>query len=291
MIYPGYLLNPGDMFQVDPERVLYATGAFKERFSQRARRAVKREQQRQKAKAQKQIEEASAEKDPEEPAESANSTALVPLQEPKQEDSLEGQTDSMLRKKINKKKNEALKKVKHFYNHGVAIKALSAKRKQDIRALIKEIKTICDKFPVSEFSTLDSKLAPLLAQVEDPQETRVFRAPEEPESEDSEPNAYRVGRTAELDAYEKGQRARIIQRMEELRENPHDPSKPYATPWQPRPYMAPFVFIPRYLEVNQKVCAAVYLRHPQARPGLSEVPSPFGPETQQLAFTWYLRRK
>ncbi len=29
MIYPGYLLNPGDMFQVDIERVLFATGAKK----------------------------------------------------------------------------------------------------------------------------------------------------------------------------------------------------------------------------------------------------------------------
>ena len=30
MRYPGYLLNPGDMFQVDPERVMFATGASKE---------------------------------------------------------------------------------------------------------------------------------------------------------------------------------------------------------------------------------------------------------------------
>ncbi|KAK4969242.1 hypothetical protein LTR66_011730, partial [Elasticomyces elasticus] len=29
MIYPGYLLNPGDMFSVDPDRVMYATGARK----------------------------------------------------------------------------------------------------------------------------------------------------------------------------------------------------------------------------------------------------------------------
>src|SRR5437763_8280251 len=29
MIYPGYMLNPGDMFQVDPERVLFAIGAPK----------------------------------------------------------------------------------------------------------------------------------------------------------------------------------------------------------------------------------------------------------------------
>ncbi|KAF8426890.1 hypothetical protein EV426DRAFT_545379 [Tirmania nivea] len=73
--------------------------------------------------------------------------------------------------------------------------------------------------------------------------------------------------------------------------NPSDPSKPYLTPWQPRDYLSPFAFIPRYLEVNFTICHAVYLRHPVARPGATEVPSPFGPETQQLAFHWFLRRR
>jgi hypothetical protein len=58
----------------------------------------------------------------------------------------------------------------------------------------------------------------------------------------------------------------------------------------PRRYMPAFAFIPRYLEVNQNICAAVYLRHPVARPGQSEVPSPFPPHLQQLAYNWYLRR-
>jgi hypothetical protein len=70
-----------------------------------------------------------------------------------------------------------------------------------------------------------------------------------------------------------------------------DPAKPYATPWRPRPYMSAFAFIPRYLEVNQNICAAVYLRHPVARPGMSEVPSPFPQDTNQLAFNWYLKRR
>lgn len=62
-------------------------------------------------------------------------------------------------------------------------------------------------------------------------------------------------------------------------------------PWESKNYMSAFAFIPRYLEVNQNVCSAVYLRHPVARPGLAEVPSPFGEETQTLAFQWYLRRR
>ena len=77
----------------------------------------------------------------------------------------------------------------------------------------------------------------------------------------------------------------------QMRDNPIDHTKPYATPWRPRDYMNAFAFIPRYLEVNQNICAAVYLRHPVARPGYSEVPSPFGEPVGTAAFAWYLRRR
>lgn len=85
--------------------------------------------------------------------------------------------------------------------------------------------------------------------------------------------------------------AEFREALARARENPVDESKPYATPWEPRPYMSAFAFIPRYLEVNHNICSAVYLRHPVARPGLAEVPSPFPTENLQLAFNWYLRRR
>ena len=79
---------------------------------------------------------------------------------------------------------------------------------------------------------------------------------------------------------------------EEERLNPLlDPRKPYLVPWQPRKYMSAFAFIPRYLEVNQNACAAVYLRHPVARPGLAEVPTPYPEGVNGSAFAWYLRRR
>ena len=76
-----------------------------------------------------------------------------------------------------------------------------------------------------------------------------------------------------------------------MRDNPLDNSKTYSTPWQPRQYMSAFAFIPRYLEVNQNICAAVYLRHPVARPGSAEVPTPFGESIATPAYGWYLRRR
>ncbi|RMZ82108.1 hypothetical protein DV737_g2219, partial [Chaetothyriales sp. CBS 132003] len=66
--------------------------------------------------------------------------------------------------------------------------------------------------------------------------------------------------------------------------NEKDLSKPYLTPWQPRPYLSAFAFIPRYLEVNQNACAAVYLRHPVARPGSAEVPTPYPEMVNAAAF-------
>ena len=94
------------------------------------------------------------------------------------------------------------------------------------------------------------------------------------------------------------------------REQTYDPTKAYRTPWVPRDYLSAFAFIPRYLEVNHNTGHAVYLRHPVAQPGQSEVcfPSskfrssivtnrdiqvatPFHLETMQLAHNWFLRRK
>ncbi|KAI7219475.1 hypothetical protein KC365_g12305, partial [Hortaea werneckii] len=94
-------------------------------------------------------------------------------------------------------------------------------------------------------------------------------------------DAYNATKTAQL----------LTAALDRARQNPIDPAKPYATPWKPRDFMSAFAFIPRYLEVNQKICSAVYLRHPVARPGLAEVPTPFSHETMALGFNWYLRRR
>jgi hypothetical protein len=100
-------------------------------------------------------------------------------------------------------------------------------------------------------------------------------------SDAPEPEDYQAKKDARL----------LAEALERIRENPYDPEKPYATPWRPRDYMSAFAFIPRYLEVNQNICSAVYLRHPVARPGLAEVPTPYGAETMALGFNWYLRRR
>ncbi|KZO90641.1 alpha-L RNA-binding motif-containing protein [Calocera viscosa TUFC12733] len=57
------------------------------------------------------------------------------------------------------------------------------------------------------------------------------------------------------------------------------------------PYASPFLFIPAYLEVNFPTCSTVYVRHPTARPGYSEVPTPYDADGEviRLAWEWYSR--
>ena len=61
--------------------------------------------------------------------------------------------------------------------------------------------------------------------------------------------------------------------------------------FHPKPFMAPFAFIPNYLEVSHLTCSAVYLSHPVAQPGLAEVPSPFPAEVHNLAYSFYIRSR
>lgn len=69
-----------------------------------------------------------------------------------------------------------------------------------------------------------------------------------------------------------------------------DSNKPYFTPWKPRPFLAPFAILPHHLEISFKTCHAVYLRDPVARPGHSEVISPFDIPVHERAYMYYIRR-
>ena len=65
------------------------------------------------------------------------------------------------------------------------------------------------------------------------------------------------------------------------------------TPFYLPPYAAPFLFIPAYLEPSFATCSVIYLRHPTARPGYSEIPTPWDAdgEVVRLAWEWYSKRR
>ncbi len=258
MIYPGYQLNPGDMFQVEPERVMFATGAPKDAAERRAGRKARRKQQSL-AKSEDSPSSSAPASEP-----SADTAADSPEPNPRETlQSLLSQAQALLTSSSSS--------------------SLSGKRKQDLRAfqrLLKKTPARTHMFPQSSTTLTDS----LDAQLQElTQKLNLNPAPPPREQVDS--------RSLSPDTMTP-ENSKVLRRaLEEARENPIDVTKPYATPWRPRPYMSAFAFIPRYLEVHHKICSAVYLRHPVARPGLGEVPTPFAVDVNSLAFNWYLRRR
>jgi hypothetical protein len=313
MTYPGYLLNPGDMFQVEIDRVLTATGQPR---PPPAKGAPGREK-------------ALPSSEPEEEAEG------------EAEGPAEGETEAVSADA--KSVSEHLKDLKKLARRAREIlrtkdQDIKANRKRSLRQFIQTVKKTHDRrrasSSVSEIEMLDTEkeLSLLLETLSlsgaerearraavGREERLLEREQRKPEknsdsstTDSSTSAATEAASTANTTSTlsssssstdkqsttrKKGEilgpqeRTILARLMLEEAENPHDASKPYATPWRPRDWMAPFAFIPRYLEVNQRICAAVYLRHPVARPGSAEVPSPYPQVINQLAFNWYLRRR
>lgn len=258
MIYPGYQLNPGDMFQVEPERVMFATGAPKDAAERRAGRKARRKR------------EASAKSEDSPPS---SDSVSEPAADPAVDSSDPNPKETL----------QSLLSQARTLLTSSSSSSLSGKRKQDLRAfqrLLKKTLARTHMFPQSSTTLTDS----LDAQLQEL--TQKLNLNPAPSSQDQVDLRDLSPETMTPET------SKVLRRaLEEARENPIDVTKPYATPWRPRAYMSAFAFIPRYLEVHHKICSAVYLRHPVARPGLAEVPTPFGIEVSSLAFNWYLRRR
>ena len=65
------------------------------------------------------------------------------------------------------------------------------------------------------------------------------------------------------------------------------PSKVWQ--FEPIPYMAPFTFLPEYLEVNYNNLTVCFLRSPVVKPGRCEIPSPFDDVVHQRTYDHYVR--
>lgn len=282
MRHPSYLLNPGDLFQVDPERVMFATGAPKTKYERREARQLNQKKEKK-------------EKEGESEGESEKAKAEVVGKA--QEDPRE-----TLRKLMSQAKT-IMSKDKDV---------LPAKRKQELRGFQKAVRRVLSRSEASsvltdsleaQFSELtlllkakrsEEKPRDAKEKSESREEEESTAVAEESGASDKLSEAFQAAaQGGEVDASElTDEEFEILKRaLTQMRDNPIDHSKPYGTPWRPRDYMSAFAFIPRYLEVNQNICAAVYLRHPVARPGLAEVPTPFGELVNTPAYGWYLRRR
>lgn len=315
MKYPGYLLNPGDLFQVDPERVMYATGAPKDKHERREGRLAR--------KAAKEAAKEEAENNEEEAAE-----------EKKEGEKSEAEADGKVEDPRETLKT-LLAQAKTIMSSSKDV--LPAKRKQELRGFQRAVRRVLSRSESSavltdnleaQFSELVTLLKAKRAEKKEgkdaqgtdqskPDQSKPEQSSKQSESTEAAKAETTATSTSEgkpgaqlTEAFKKAAENPeaeldeettselsdlefdVLKRaLEQMRDNPIDSSKPYATPWRPRDYMSAFAFIPRYLEVNQNICAAVYLRHPVARPGYSEVPTPFGESVGTAAFAWYLRRR
>lgn len=324
MPYPGYLLNPGDMFQVDIEGVLRATGREKTAEEGRLHRAQKNVLLKEaaiKAKEKRARDHAMGVNRPN--YMSKKGKILSQPTEPKAVDSVV--EPPAPKKKPERKDIQSLILIaKDLLSHKTTV---DNERYEEIHSFSKMLKRVIDGRPstAGESLTMDALATMLRSLKLDPVDTSTLaqevkdvkampsdlpevsretaraahgETTDEPAANSSEERADSTGQEAaeaqKLDiptGLSRGEQMALARLILESESNPVDYTKPYSTPWRPRPYLAPFAFIPRYLEVNQNVCAAVYLRHPVSRPGLAEIPSPFPYEVNQLAFNWYLRRR
>ena len=265
MIYPGYQLNPGDMFQVDPDRVLFATGAPKDKSERRAGRRLRAKL------SSKPSDDAADSAEPQTP------TSAVPPPPP----SISNDPSTTPKDTL----KSLLAQAKGLLSD--PSESLPAKRKQDLRAFQRTVKRTLARPDALTASSLDKQLEDITARIAAPPPP----APNPSTTTADTPSLSTADLQAQASTLSSAQLKTLRSALQEARENPVDASKPYATPWRPREWMSAFAFVPRYLEVHQKVCSAVYLRHPVARPGLAEVPTPYGLELNSLAHNWYLRRR
>ena len=285
----GYQLNPGDMFSVEPDMVLYATGAKKvSKKSPQSSRDLEEISAGEKA---------ARKREKAEQEEEASEAGMATLESEDEIQPHDKDDPKEALKALSKRAQKILEDSK---------RDLSGKRLQELRSFRITVKKTMSKFRSLEaekaddtIEGLETGLAEILTKIpqDSQQRTETLDTAEAARERDeatsrTEASNPQMQDPSKIDAVRTRKDAELLHAaLERARENPIDHSKPYATPWKPRDYMSAFAFIPRYLEVNQNVCSAVYLRHPVARPGLAEVPTPFHGETMGLAFNWYLRRR
>ncbi|KAJ4387169.1 hypothetical protein N0V93_007758 [Gnomoniopsis smithogilvyi] len=309
MNHATYLLNPGDMFQVEPDAVMFATGKIKPKAAPQeeepaAPRPKKSRKRKAKAAGDGEATEAAAAPEADEgslePAEGEEVDAEATTDKVSPED-----TPEVLQKRLRFLARHARELLQ------VDKDDMPVKKKRQMRAFMKQAKAISSKLgrkdgeeaitddlvttisnTLKELAINDPKIAERAEQSGAFTAEQTAEAKEAAEPEASKPAPAQVAAAPPKPyQFSDEEQERLEEMVREYEENPVDPTKPYKTPWEPRPFMSPFAFIPRYLEVNQNICAAVYLRHPVARQGMSEIPSPFPPSVQELAFNWYLRRR
>lgn len=279
---PGYLMNPGDMFAVDPYAVMTAMGKPKA----------------------KDAEGNGAPSESQSLARSKDEVAGLgmAIERLKLEDLVERtrQDVESLKQLIELELKRLVLRRDYHANSAqqASVKSETPISDQETQQSSEPLHTTSTSLktedttpPTDTHSEQRQALATVRKQLKDHHTATSFRSRHSPQSESARRESHQQ-ETSQLTARLSSARQQLAQEQSRhssaLATHSRESRVGYALPWQPRDYMSAFAFVPRYLELNQRICAGVYLRHPVARPGLAEVPTPFPTETHQLAFNWYL---
>lgn len=113
--------------------------------------------------------------------------------------------------------------------------------------------------------------------------------PRPPETDASGKTAPEDGNAVHVSAEESNEDPAKDVAVKSKKRVPTDPSVPLD--FRPSPFMAPWMFIPAYLEVDYNTTSVVFLRSPLPQPGRVEIPSPFPPNWHQWTYDWYTMQK
>lgn len=343
MVHPSYQLNPGDMFQVDVEKVLYGTGELKvgksESQLKEIRQAMKKKDEAriERLRAQRAALSPTAKKTEKDVSESAKEEESEGSEETEASE-VSGEKTWLGRRQAKQAQAERVKillKTAKDVLKGGDLKTMSAAQKKELRlfrdtaqrfyrsrdrdqADSEDLTTqVVEQLHALSVNPSWNTAVSKISQRDTPPEgwknpEKWLSAEQWQEKQEmvrqhvdekglkglTDQTEIRMAKNYMAEKRRKEEKEQLTkEEMQTLKfllrrekENPIDDSKPYVTPWRPKAYMSAFAFIPRYLEVNPNICAAVYLRHPVARKGMAEVPTPFNYLTNQLAHNWYLER-
>jgi hypothetical protein len=161
------------------------------------------------------------------------------------------------------------------------------------------------KPPNGEYDDINRQLVPEEDKVTDEAETDAEQTPEsalEPQT----PSESETGQTPEstlepqttsesktVSTPESPPESQTTSKSKTVPEPKDKSDKPPLTPFYLPPYASPWLFIPAYLEPSFATCSVVYVRHPTARPGYSEIPTPYDADGTLIryAWEWYVQRR
>ncbi|CAK9437173.1 mitochondrial 37S ribosomal protein uS4m [Lodderomyces beijingensis] len=323
--HPSFPLQSGDVFSVDPERVLFALGRTKPNL----KKAIRVDNQQIAAwNAHVKLAKANPEefwKKQQNKLASLDDVANLKLQE--REQRKESVRDKEMKKKQNETtKNTVLKDIVLLGNAAAAAAADATASGVSVHTFEKYGKN-ADSKCLQVYQMLLENKSPLLEDASDAAIDKFFakdveRTPDETRSvrkvisilKELEKSEWDRIRGAQDEFVDKFYHPSLIEKLtpkplldaEKILEDPStakvdlqwqkglfgrkDPSKSYFTPWTPRPFLGAFAILPSHIEVSFDTCHAVYLRDPVARPGHSEVISPFPDHVHERAYMYYIKK-